>query len=182
MVRIEELGGKSVLVTGASSGIGAAVSRAFAAQGARLAIHWHANEAAAQSVASDIQAQGGTAVLLQADLSLPGTGRQLVDEAARALQGLDVLINCAGSLVSRRPFLEADDAWVDGVFNLNARAVIGTCQAAAPHLVRRGGGAILNVGSIAPLYGSGPGAGLYCSAQAPVYNPTPQLRATRPAR
>jgi len=175
MVRIEELGGKSVLVTGASSGIGAAVSRAFAAQGARLALHWHSNEAAAQSVARDIGAQGGTAVLLQADLNLPGAARALLDEGARTLQGLDVLINCAGSLVSRRPFLEADDAWIDAVFNLNARAVIGTCQAAAPHLVRRGGGAIINVGSIAALDGGGPGTGIYGSAKAFVHNLTRHL-------
>ncbi len=175
MVRIDDLGGKSVLVTGASSGIGAAVCRAFAGQGARVAIHWHSGEAAAQSLARDIQAQGGTGVLLQADLSRRGAARQLVDEGARALQGLDVLINCAGSLVSRRPFLEADEDWIDAVCNLNARAVIGTCQAAVPHLVRRGGGAIINVGSIAALDGGGPGTGIYGSAKAFVHNLTRHL-------
>src|ERR1700688_4526391 len=175
MVRIDELRGKSVLVTGASSGIGAAVSRAFGAQGAQVGIHWHSNEAAAQSVARDIQAQGATAVLLRADLTRPGAAQQLVDTGARALQGLDVLINCAGSLVSRRPFLEADDAWINSVFDLNARAVIGTCQAAAPHLMKRGGGAIINVGSIAGLDGGGPGAGIYGSAKAFVHNLTRHL-------
>src|SRR5260221_2247915 len=105
MVRIDDLGGKSVLVTGASSGIGAAVCRAFAGQGARVAIHWHSGEAAAQSLAHDIQAQGGTGVLLQTDLSRRGAARQLVDESASALQGLNLLINFAGSLASRLPFL-----------------------------------------------------------------------------
>src|ERR1700704_4714643 len=100
MVRIDELRGKSVPVTGASSGIGAAVSRAFGEQGAQVAIHWHSNETAALSVAHDIQARGGTAVLLRSDLTQPGAAQQLVQEGVRALQGLDVLINCAGSLVS----------------------------------------------------------------------------------
>jgi 3-oxoacyl-[acyl-carrier protein] reductase len=175
MVHIGDLRGKSVLVTGASSGIGAAVSRAFGAQGARVGVHWHSNEAAAQSITREIQSTGGTAVLLQADLTQPGSARQLVDAGERALQGLDVLINCAGSLVSRRPFLEADDAWINAVFDLNARAVIGTCQAAAPHLIKRGGGAIINVGSIAGLDGGGAGAGIYGSAKAFVHNLTRHL-------
>jgi 3-oxoacyl-[acyl-carrier protein] reductase len=164
-----------VLVTGASSGIGAAVSRAFGEQGAQVALHWHSNETAAQAVARNVRTKGGTAVLLRADLTQPGAARQLVDEGARALQGLDVLIICAGSLVSRRPFLEADDAWINSVFDLNARAVIGTCQAAAPHLMKRGGGAIINVGSIAGLDGGGPGAGIYGSAKAFVHNLTRHL-------
>jgi 3-oxoacyl-[acyl-carrier protein] reductase len=175
MVRIDDLRGKSVLVTGASSGIGAAVSRALGEQGARLALHWHSNEAAARSVARDIEAGGGTAVLLQGDLTTAGVARQLVDAGARALEGLDGLINCAGSLVSRRPFLEADEAWIDSVFDLNARAVIGTCQAAAAHLMERGGGAIINVGSIAGLDGGGPGAGLYGASKAFVHNLTRHL-------
>jgi 3-oxoacyl-[acyl-carrier protein] reductase len=170
MVQIDDLKEKCVLVTGASSGIGAAVSRAFAAQGARVAVHWHANEGGAAAVVKAIAAAGGSALALQGDLSRRGAGQQLVDAAAQQLQGLDVLINCAGALVSRRAFLAADDAWLDSVFDLNARAVIGTCQAAAPVLKQRGGGAIINVGSIAGLDGGGSGAGIYAAAKAYVHN------------
>ena len=175
MVRIDDLRGKSVLVTGASSGIGAAVCRAFGEQGARVGLHWHSNEAAAQSVARDIEAGGAAAVLLRADLTEAGRARQLVDDGVRALGGLDVLINCAGSLVSRRPILEADEAWISAVFDLNARAVIATCQAAARHLMERGGGAIINVGSIAGLDGGGPGTGIYGAAKAFVHSLTRHL-------
>src|SRR5882672_8215042 len=149
MLRIDDLAGKAILITGASSGIGAAISRAFAEQGARLALHWNSNAAGAQRVLESVRDTGGVAELVQGDLTRDGEARRLVECSAAALDGLDVLINNAGSLVSRRPFMEADDKWVDGVFDLNARAVIHTCQAAFPHLARCGAGAIINVGSIA---------------------------------
>jgi len=175
MLRIDDLAGKSILITGASSGIGAAISRAFAEQGARLALHWNLNAAAAQRVLQSVRQAGGVAELVQGDLTRDGEARRLVECSAAALDGLDVLINNAGSLVSRRPFLQADDEWVDGVFDLNARAVIHTCQAAVPHLVRRGGGAIINVGSIAGLDGGGSGAGIYGASKAFVHNLTRHL-------
>jgi 3-oxoacyl-[acyl-carrier protein] reductase len=173
MLRIDDLHNKSVLVTGASTGIGAAVSRAFARQGARVAVHWHSNAAAVDEVIRDISNAGGTAMPVQGDLTLSGAPTRIVHEAANALGGLDILINNAGSLISRRPILEADDAWIDLVFNLNARAVIGTCQAAVPYMDE--GGVIINVGSIAGLDGGGAGTGVYGSAKAFVHNLTRHL-------
>jgi 3-oxoacyl-[acyl-carrier protein] reductase len=175
MLRIDDLQNKLVLVTGASSGIGAAVSRAFAEQGAHVAVHWNSNAAAAEAVVREIRDAGGRALAVQGDLALSGTPKSIVDESAHALGGLDVLINNAGSLISRRPILETDDAWIDQVFNLNARAVIGTSQAAVPHMAARGGGVIINVGSIAGLDGGGPGTGVYGSAKAFVHNLTRHL-------
>lgn len=172
MTRIDDLRGKLVLVTGASTGIGAAVAQAFAAQGARVALHFRSNSAAAAAVADAIRRAGGTAELVEGDLAQPGVPTRVVEEGASRLGGLDILINNAGSLVSRRPILEADDEWIDAVFDLNARAVLRTTQAAVPHLEARGGGAIVNVGSIAGLDGGGPGAGLYGSSKAFVHNLT----------
>jgi 3-oxoacyl-[acyl-carrier protein] reductase len=175
MLRIDDLQNKSVLITGASTGIGAALAKAFARQGARVAVHWNSNAAAADGVVQDIRGAGGTAVAIRGDLARGGVPKQVVEEAAHALGGLDILINNAGSLISRRPILEADDAWIDSVFNLNARAVIGTCQAAVPHMDERGGGVIINVGSIAGLDGGGAGTGVYGSAKAFVHNLTRHL-------
>jgi 3-oxoacyl-[acyl-carrier protein] reductase len=175
MLRIDDLRNLSVLVTGASTGIGAALSRAFALQGARVGVHFHSNAAAADAVIQDIRGSGGTAVPVQGDLTQSGAAAGVVAAAALALGGLDVLINNAGSLISRRPILEADAAWIDQVFNLNAKAVIQTVQAAVPHLEARGGGAIINVGSIAGLDGGGPGTGVYGSAKAFVHNLTRHL-------
>ena len=175
MLRIDDLAGKAILITGASSGIGTAISRAFAEQGARIAVHFSSNAAGAERLLQDIRNAGGTAQLVQGDLTHPGEPGRIVDDGAQALGGLDVLINNAGSLVGRRPFLETDDAWVDAVFGLNARAVVQTCRAAVAHLNRRGGGAIINVGSIAGLDGGGSGAGIYGASKAFVHNLTRHL-------
>ncbi|MEP6885978.1 MAG: glucose 1-dehydrogenase [Gammaproteobacteria bacterium] len=182
MLRIDDLRGKSVLVTGASTGIGAAVSRAFAGQGARLAVHFNSNATGADEVVQDIRRAGGTAVAVQGDLAQGGAPQSIVDASARLLGGLDVLINNAGSLISRRSIFEADTAWIDQVFNLNAKAVIGTCQAAVPHMDARGGGVIVNVGSIAGLDGGGPGTGVYGSSKAFVHNLTRHLARELAAR
>jgi 3-oxoacyl-[acyl-carrier protein] reductase len=175
MLQIGDLANKSVLITGANSGIGAALSHAFAAQGARVAMHWNANADRAQQVAQDIRTAGGSADLVRGDLTRAGEARRVVEDSAKLLQGIDILINNAGALISRRPFLDADDEWVDSVFNLNARAVIQTCQAAIPHMERGGGGEIINVGSIAGLDGGGSGAGIYGAAKAFVHNLTRHL-------
>jgi 3-oxoacyl-[acyl-carrier protein] reductase len=182
MLRIGDLANKSILITGASSGIGAALSRAFAAQGARIALHFGANTAGAEQVLQDIRSSGGIGQAIQGDLTGAGEAKRVVDESASLLGGLDVLINNAGSLVSRRPFLEADDEWVDAVFDINARAVIRTCQAATPHLIGQGGGAIINVGSIAGIDGGGSGTAVYGASKAFVHNLTRHLARDLAAR
>jgi 3-oxoacyl-[acyl-carrier protein] reductase len=175
VLRIGDLTDKSILVTGASSGIGAAISRAFSEQGARVAIHCNGNTDGAEQVRRRILDAGGVAHVVRGDLTHAGEAGRIVRDSAESLGGLDVLINNAGSLVSRRPFLEADEPFVDAVFDLNARAVIHTCQAAVPYMERRGGGAIINVGSIAGLDGGGSGTGIYGAAKAFVHNLTRHL-------
>jgi 3-oxoacyl-[acyl-carrier protein] reductase len=166
MTKIDDLHGKLVLITGASSGIGAALARAFAAQGAVLALHFNSHEPAA-----------GTpqAKWVRGDLSKRGEARRVVDEAAAALGGLDILINNAGGLGERRPIAEVDDALFDFVYDLNVRSVIAASQAAIPHFEKRGGGNIVNVGSIAGIDGGGAGASVYATAKAAVHNITRHL-------
>lgn len=167
MTRIDDLRGKAVLITGASSGIGAAVARAFAAQGSRLALHYNSHEAEVRALAGEL---GRGATPVRGDLSKRGEARRVVDEAAGALGGLDVLINNAGGLGERRPLADIDDALFDFVYDLNVRAVLAASQAAVPHFVARGGGNIINVGSIAGVDGGGSGASLYATAKAAVHN------------
>ncbi len=172
MIQIDDLKTKAVLITGASSGIGAAVARAFAAQGARLALHYNAGEVAAKALAHEL---GDEPRLVRGDLSKRGEARRVVDDAAAALGGLDILINNAGGIGERRPIDKVDDALFDFVYDLNVRSVISASQAAIPHLEKNPAGAIINVGSIAGIDGGGAGASIYSTAKAAVHNITRHL-------
>ena len=114
-------------------------------------------------------------VLVRGDLSRRGEARRVVEDAASQLGGLDILINNAGGLGERRPIADVDDALFDFVYDLNVRSVIGATQAAIPHFEKRGGGNIINVGSIAGIDGGGAGASVYSTAKAAVHNVTRHL-------
>ncbi len=172
---LDDLAGKRILVTGASTGIGAAAAKALAAAGATVALHYNKSAAEAEAVAEAIRAEGGTCYLIKGDLTKKGEPHRVVEEAAKALGGLDVLVNNAGSLVKRMPFDELSDELIDQVFDLNVRSVIAACQAAVPLMEKAGGGSIINVGSIAGVGGGGPGASVYGASKAFVHNLTKHL-------
>jgi len=153
------------LVTGASTGIGAATARAFAASGSQVAVHYHSSESAAREVAAGIQGSGGKASLFQADLSKAAECRRLVGEVLKTCGRLDVLVNNAGSLVDRKMLLDIDDEFWQRVLDINLNSAFWTTQAAARHMTGRGSGAIVNLSSIAARNGGGPGATPYATAK-----------------
>ncbi len=163
-IRIPDLDGKAVLITGASTGIGAALVRAFAAQGARVAIHYNASEDPARTLLDEVAAAGGSAVLVRGDVSADGETERVVEEAADKLGTLDGLINNAGGMLGRIPTAEMTDAHFERVMNLNARSVLAATRAALPFL-RRKGGFIINTTSIAARNGGGGGAILYAASK-----------------
>lgn len=165
IVRITELVGKRVLITGASTGIGAALAREFAAQGARVAIHYNESRRAAEALEAEIRAAGGEAILVQADMSGEGESERVVEDAAARLGGLDGLINNAGGMLGRLPTAEMTDEHYRRVMDLNARSVLAATRAAHPHLKKQGGGFIINTTSIAARNGGGGGAILYAAAK-----------------
>jgi 3-oxoacyl-[acyl-carrier protein] reductase len=171
-MRLPELQGKAVLVTGASTGIGAAVARAFAAQGARVGLHYNASEEAAKAVAYEISAAGGEAVLIRADVSTGAGARSAVEQALAAFGRLDGLVNNAGGMVRRVPYADVSERDYDEIMDLNARSVVVASQAAVAPLKAAGGGFIINTTSVAARNGASGGAGLYGSSKAFVHNVT----------
>ena len=162
---IPDLAGKAVLITGASTGIGAAVAKALGMQGARIAVHYNSSAAEAKAVAKEINDDGGTAVLVHGDVTKPKETARIVEDAARDLGGLDGLINNAGLLLGRMPFTEISDEHYDAVMDLNARSVFAAVRAAIPHLTKSRG-FIINTSSIAARHGGGGGSVLYAAAKA----------------
>jgi 3-oxoacyl-[acyl-carrier protein] reductase len=166
-----DLAGKAVLITGASTGIGAALARAFGAQGASVGVHYNSSRDAAEAVAHSITDDGGKAVLIHADASKSSEIARAVEETAIAFGRLDGLINNAGGMVGRMAYADMDDDYYDKVMDLNGRSVIAASRAAIPHL-KQHGGFIINTSSIAARNGASNGAGLYGSSKAFVSNIT----------
>ncbi|WP_296106421.1 SDR family oxidoreductase [uncultured Agrobacterium sp.] len=163
-LKIPDLRDRAILVTGASTGIGAAVAKAFAAQGARVAVHYNESAAAAEAVVDEIARGGGNGILIQGDVSKPGESERVVEAAAENLGGLDGLVNNAGGMLGRVPTTEMDDAHYARVMDLNARSVLAATRAAIPFLRRRQG-FVINTTSIAARNGGGNGAILYAAAK-----------------
>ncbi|MEM9630357.1 MAG: SDR family oxidoreductase [Pseudomonadota bacterium] len=162
-IKIGDLAGRRVLVTGGSTGIGAAVSLAFAAQGAKVALHYNESRAAAEAVHAQVPE---SIALIQGDLSAAGAATQVVQQAAERLGGLDGLINNAGGMLGRIPTIEASPEHVTRVFDLNAHSVWEATVAAYPYLRGREGSFVINTTSIAARNGGGGGAALYAAAKA----------------
>jgi 3-oxoacyl-[acyl-carrier protein] reductase len=161
-----ELEGRKVLVTGGSTGIGAAVACAFGACGAEVAVHYHESRDAAAAVVDDIVRSGGRGAVVQADLSSDEAAGNLVQKVEVMLGGLDLLINNAGSILGRTPTLELRIDDYRKILDLNLTAAFLTCQAAIPVFRRCGGGAIINTTSLAARMGGGPGTVAYAAAKA----------------
>lgn len=170
-----DLKGRRILVTGSSTGIGAAVARAYAQAEAIVAVHYNQSRDQAEAVVASIRASGGICHLVGGDVSKSADAIRIVDEAASAMGGLDVLVNNAGALLKRAPLAEVDDATYDAIMDLNVRSVVFASQAAARHMRDAGRGSIINTSSVAARNGGGPGALVYAGAKAFVLNATRNL-------
>lgn len=161
-----DLTGRVALVTGASSGIGAAAALVLADLGAKVALGYFHNENGATETCHRIHGGGGTAIALRADLHHPGEAQKVVSAAAEKLGPIDILVNNAGSLVKRMKINEINENDWDDVMDLNLKSAAFCTQYAAPGMVERKRGAIINIVSIAGRNGGGPGAGVYAAAKA----------------
>jgi 3-oxoacyl-[acyl-carrier protein] reductase len=141
---------KMALVTGASRGIGAAIARELAARGAAVGVNYYRSEEAAREVVREIEAAGGRALALQADVRDGAAVGRITGELAERFGGLDVLVNNAlhnyrFDPVANKPFPRME--WPDFQEQIDGtlKAAYHTCQAALPHFRARGGGRIVNI-------------------------------------
>jgi 3-oxoacyl-[acyl-carrier protein] reductase len=156
--------GKVVLITGASTGIGAGCAKEFGALGCKVVVHYNSSKEAAAEVAKAIEASGGEAMIVQADLRRTAECERMVKAVGERFKQIDVLINNAGALVKRVPITEASDELFDEIIDLNARSMLMCTKYAVPYMVN--GGAIINLTSIAASTGGGPGAAMYAGSKA----------------
>lgn len=164
-IRFDE---RVVLITGASTGIGAAVARAFGAAGATVVVHYNQSEDAAQAVAQDIEAHGGTALLARADVTDAQQLRALVEQTMQQFGRIDILINNAGSLILRQPVAEMPDETYRQIIDVNLTSVFHLCRLVIPIMQRQGSGNIINVTSIAGRNGGGGGSIVYATSKGAV--------------
>jgi len=164
-----EFSGKTALVTGASRGIGAATAIAIARAGVRrVVIHYNSYQEGAGHVLEEIRAAGAEGGSIRANLAETAGIEECVSAIQREVPEIDFLINNAGSLVQRAPLADCGEELYDRVMNLNVKSVWRITQAAAPYMISKRGGVIVNVSSVAARNGGGPGATVYAAAKAAV--------------
>lgn len=171
------LADRVALVTGASSGIGRATAIALAGEGAGVVVAdlQEASRLAEErpSTAAEIEAAGGRASFVRCDVRHSAEVDRAVNAAVERYGGLDIVVNSAGVFV-RNPVTDVtDDEW-DDVLAVNLRSSFLTARAAIPRMIERGGGAIVNVGSIHGMLGTG-AAATYAASKGALHNLTRQL-------
>ncbi len=160
-----EFASKTVLVTGGGSGIGKAAALAYAKEGAAVALTYITSAEEAAGVVRDIQAAGGRALAIRADLTRENEVEKVFEQAEGELGALDAVFANAGGIIGRRPTVEMTlDFWRE-VIDVNLTSTFLTARAAFQRMARRRQGAIVTMASLAAFNGAGPGAAAYAAAK-----------------
>jgi 3-oxoacyl-[acyl-carrier protein] reductase len=157
------LAGKRAFITGGSRGIGAAVARRLAAEGADIAITYERSVERAEALVKELQQQGRRALAIRANSGDSKALKLAIEQAARTLGGLDILVNNAG-VFKAGPLEKLTDEDIDITLAVNVRAVVTASQAAAAHMGE--GGRIISIGSCLAEHSARPGVSLYSMSKA----------------
>jgi 3-oxoacyl-[acyl-carrier protein] reductase len=143
---MNKLTGKVAVVTGASKGIGAAIAKSLAAEGASVVVNYASSKSGADAVVSAIKAEGGKAVAVHGDVSKAAEAQGIIDAAIKNFGRLDILVNNSG-VYEFSPIESITEAHYNKIFNVNVLGLLLTTQAAVKHLGE--GASIINIGSLA---------------------------------
>jgi 3-oxoacyl-[acyl-carrier protein] reductase len=161
---MSKLKGKVALVTGASKGIGAAIAKSLAAEGASVAVNYSSSKAGADTTVAEIVAAGGKAVAVQGDVSKAVNAQTIVDSTVKQFGRLDILVNNSG-VYEFGPIESVTEESFHRLFNTNVLGLLLTTQAAAKHLGE--GSSIINVGSVVSRL-TPPGSAVYTATKGAV--------------
>jgi len=164
--------GKTVWVTGSSTGIGRAAAKAFSELGANVVIHYNSSRDEAESLERELRETGRGTLLLQGDVADSARVAEMASQVRDTFGRLDVLMNNAGALIKRISLEEMEEAHWDRVMAVNLKSVFLVSKAVLPMMKAQGGGSIVNLSSIAARNGGGKGSGAYATAKAGVANLT----------
>ncbi|MBC7243212.1 MAG: 3-oxoacyl-ACP reductase FabG, partial [Anaerolineae bacterium] len=165
-----DLHGRVAVVTGSSRGIGRAIAKALAAQGAKVVVNYVSNAGAAQEVVEEIRAAGGEAIAVQADVSRMEDAQRLIDAALEAFGRLDILVNNAGIARDNLLVRMSEEEW-DAVLNTNLKGAFHAMKAAARPMMRQRYGRIISISSVSGLAGNA-GQANYSAAKAGIHGLT----------
>ena len=160
------LTGKTALVTGSSRGIGAAIARRLALDGAAVVVNYSGSEAAADAVVAQIEGAGGSAIALRADVTDRASADALFEATVAQFGGLDIVVNNAGITRDGLIVRMSDDDWTD-VIATNLTGVFNVTRAVTRHLMKQRSGSIINVTSVVGLVGNA-GQANYAASKAGV--------------
>jgi len=140
---------KTALVIGGTGGIGEATCRQLARDGMQVAIHYHKNKAVAHHIKEAIEAEKGSAIVVQADILQPDEIKAMLDSITRTWGGVDVLVNCAATVIPNIKFLDLEWEDYEKQLNLNLKSAFNIVKAIVPYMIARQYGKIIHLGSMA---------------------------------
>ena len=160
-----KLKNKNVLITAGAQGIGESITKHFIDSGANVAIHYFSSSETATQLMEYATKKGQKAVIISGDLTKESDANALVENTVKALGGLDILINNAGSLVARKMLNELDTEFWHKVMDINLTSMMFVTRASAPLLAKNENSSIVNLASLAGRKGGHPGSLAYSTSK-----------------
>lgn len=177
MIFTQKLKNKNILITAGAQGIGESITRHFIDAGANVAIHYYTSAKVANELKDYAIQKGQLAVAVSGDLTKESDANALVEETVKALGGLDILINNAGSLVARKKLIEIDIDFWRKVMDINLTSMMYVTRASSPHLAKNESSSIVNLASLAGRKGGHAGSLAYSTSKGAILTFTRSLSA-----